>query len=114
MTAGRPASLMAAILLSGMACSPATSGIQGIFCTADSDCNSGLKCLEFDPPPDGGTDAGCISSGKRCLTPCTTNAECANAGPGLTCVAGCTGVPACVPESDVVPLGDAASDAVTE
>jgi hypothetical protein len=83
----------------------ATSGIQGISCTADGDCNGGLKCLELDLPPDSGTDAGCNSSGKRCLIPCTTNAECANAGPGLTCFAGCTGVPACVPESYVVPLG---------
>jgi hypothetical protein len=105
-------SLVAVILFVGVACSPATSGIQGTFCTADSDCNSGLKCLELDPQ-DSGTDAGCNSSGKRCLTPCTTSAECVNAGPGLTCFAGCSGAPACVPESYAVPL-DAANDAAID
>lgn len=72
-------------------CGETTSGIEGISCTQDSDCNSGLKCLPYEGFTDGGggNDAGCASSGSECLAPCTTNADCTAAGPGLICFASC-------------------------
>jgi hypothetical protein len=95
----------AAIVIGG--CGPNTSGIQGISCTADSDCNSGLSCLNSLVEADAGEDAGCTSIGSQCLQPCHTNSDCTEQG--YFCFTACGGTPACLP---VVPGMDAAVDAM--
>jgi hypothetical protein len=95
-----PMSLAAAWALAAWpegGCSPKTSGIPGISCGSDSDCNSGLKCLDFEVPSEAGADAGCTSLGKECLQPCLASADCATADAGLVCFASCGGTPACEP-----------------
>jgi hypothetical protein len=103
---------MAFATLPESACGPKSSGIAGISCSQDSDCNAGLACLDFEVPSDGGADAGCSSLGKECLQPCGTTLDCATGGPGLVCFASCGGTPACEPAGfDGIP-GDA--DATTD
>jgi hypothetical protein len=80
-------------------CGPRSSGIPGISCGQDSECNSGLQCLDFKVPSEAGADAGCDSLGKECLQPCLTSADCAAGGVGLVCFASCGGTPACEPAS---------------
>src|ERR1017187_972715 len=57
------------------ACSPVTSGVQGISCTTDGDCNSGLSCLTFYVAGDAG-DGGCSSSGRVCQQACKSDSDC--------------------------------------
>jgi hypothetical protein len=88
-------------LTSAGGCGPTLSGIEGIACVSDSDCNPGLQCLSYKVFADGGrADAGCVSGNKACLRPCRSNADCRE-GPGLTCVTFCGGTAACEAASDV-------------
>ncbi len=83
------------------ACDSSGTGIEGVACGSDGDCNPGLRCLDYE----GFADGGCASAGKQCLAPCATTADCKAAGPGLVCFAGC-GAGACeAPGYLGVPLG---------
>jgi hypothetical protein len=77
-------------------CEATSSGIEGISCAQDNDCNGGLKCLDFEVPSDAGIDAGCTSLGKECLQPCVASTDC-QADAGLVCFASCEGPAACEP-----------------
>jgi hypothetical protein len=89
------ASAVAAVAMVVFACGPTTSGIEGISCTSDSDCNTGLKCLAYYPAPDSGADGGCTQYGSVCLEPCTTASDCTQQGD--VCAMGCAGPLACIP-----------------
>jgi hypothetical protein len=101
-----------------VACGPTSSGVDGVGCNQDSDCNEGLQCLSeslpgifFDAAP---LDGGCESIGSVCLTPCSTDADCnAALGSGYFCSAsGCgAAIPTCQPIVDVSDGGDDAGDA---
>ncbi len=101
------ACLFAAMIVGG--CGNTTSGIEGISCTAQSDCNSGLSCLDYYTEGDSGVEAGCSSVGKVCLQPCTTSSDCTIEG--YVCFTACGGAPACLPASGTVaPPDDAAPE----
>jgi hypothetical protein len=88
-------------LLPSGGCGPTLSGIEGVPCHSDGDCNAGLSCLPYHVLSDGGgTDGGCASVGNECLRPCRDSADCTE-GPGLTCVTFCGGTGACEATSDV-------------
>jgi hypothetical protein len=94
-------------------CGPTTSGIQGISCKVNTDCNSGLSCLTVYVEADAGEDAGCTSAGAECLQPCKTNSDCTEQG--YVCFTACGGTPACLPGYAVTDAAaDAAPDAVTD
>jgi hypothetical protein len=94
--AGRIAVLVVSMGVWG-ACAPATSGAEGITCTTDSNCGSGLKCLSFRYV-DGGAEGGCSTAGQACLKPCQTNADCAPDDAGFgECITSCGGQAACEP-----------------
>jgi hypothetical protein len=91
----RTASLTVALLVVLIACGPGSSGLQGVSCTEDRDCGSGLRCLTESLPS---TDGGCTGLGKECLTLCSTDTECTTSlGPGYACSSGPCGadVPTC-------------------
>ncbi|HLK36108.1 MAG TPA: hypothetical protein VKU41_05100 [Polyangiaceae bacterium] len=104
----------ALLLLTEGGCGPTTTGIAGVSCIADGDCNAGLRCLEYQGFADAG-DAGCSSAGRECLRPCQSDSDCDSLGPGLVCFAAC-GTPACeVPGMLGVPLAsEAGADASTD
>jgi hypothetical protein len=62
-----------------------TSGVEGISCSSDSDCNAGLACLPYMMLEDG----GCTSSGNECLQRCKVDSDCAPMGVGLICFSSC-------------------------
>jgi hypothetical protein len=88
-------------------CGATTTGLQGISCKVDADCNSGLSCLTVYSEGDAGEDAGCSSIGAECLQRCKTNSDCTEQG--YLCFTGCGGAPACLPGYSAT---DAAADAV--
>lgn len=99
------------------ACGSDSSGLQGISCQKDSDCNPGLRCLSeslsasfFDADQDG----GCESIGMVCLTTCSTDNDCnAALGPGYACLQGpcAAAVLACQPVVESADGGDGGGDA---
>jgi hypothetical protein len=111
---GLVSSVAAIAILSGTGCGQTTSGVEGITCESDSDCNSGLKCLPYEVFADGGDggggDAGCVADGNECLMPCTTNADCASVGAGVVCLTSCGGTSACEAASDLGLGGDGGED----
>ena len=77
-------------------------GDAGSSCSADSDCSSGLKCMDesFGVLVSGGGDhIRCLSLGKHCTAVCTSDVDCASIGDGLHCIANCpdTLAPTCRP-----------------
>jgi len=99
--------LAAAVVIAG--CGPVTSGVQGISCKVNTDCNSGLSCLTIYAEGDASGDGGCSSVGAECLQPCKTNSDCTEQG--YVCLAACEGSPACLPAPAAA---DAAADAVPD
>jgi hypothetical protein len=96
--------------LSSLECGPKTPGIEGFACSSDGDCNSGLQCLPYQVPAEGGgVGTACASEGKQCLRPCRSNADCVE-GPGLTCVTFCGSGAACEATADLNLSRDAAPD----
>jgi hypothetical protein len=85
------------IALSAGGCGSTTSGLEGISCSTDSDCNSGLKCLPYRVYGEAGvpSDGGCPSIGNECLAPCNEDSDCTSQGPGLVCLSGCGGTSVC-------------------
>jgi hypothetical protein len=78
-------------------CGPKTSGAEGITCKLDSDCGSGLACLEYAIAADGGGDAGCSSLGKICARSCGGDAGCGALDAGFVCSHTCNAAPVCQP-----------------
>ncbi len=68
----------------------------GTTCTTSNDCGSGLQCLQYDVPGEG----GCKSLGLTCVQPCTSNADCASTGSGYACYAACGTQTICQPAMD--------------
>lgn len=87
-TAGAIGSLLAE------GCSPVTSGAEGVSCTDQSDCNTGLTCLPYLQI---NADGGCASLATACLQKCAMNEDCVNYL-GFTCMTSCGGTPVCEPE----------------
>jgi hypothetical protein len=84
----------AALLVALAACdSGSVPGFAGMACTSSSDCSSGLQCLDYKAPGEG----GCVSYGQTCVQPCQTSADCASAGTGYACVATCGTAAICQP-----------------
>lgn len=69
----------------------ATSVDAGV--ATSSTCLSGLTCMVFSAPA---ADGICGSGGYACTLPCTTDADCAPLGKGVTCSSKC-GTPVCTP-----------------
>jgi hypothetical protein len=76
-------------------CGPVTSGTEGVSCTQQSDCNTGLTCLPYLQINE--TDGGCAALGTVCLQKCATDEDCANVASGFTCMTACGGTPVCEP-----------------
>jgi len=95
------AGVIASLVAAG--CSPVTSGSEGVSCTEQSDCNSGLTCLPYLQV---NADGGCASLATACLQKCETNEDCANLAPGFACMTSCGGAFVCEPEM-VLPDTDA-------
>ena len=96
------------VVVPAVACSPTSSGAQGVSCTQDTDCGPGLQCLSESLPSE---DGGCTGVGMECLLLCSTDAECVGSlGAGFECSKGpCgAGTLACQP---VAPAGDGGSGA---
>jgi hypothetical protein len=98
----RISAALAAIAVTGViaslvaaGCSPVSSGAEGVSCTEQSDCNSGLTCLPYLQI---NADGGCASLATACLQKCETNEDCANLAPGFACMTSCGGTFACEPE----------------
>jgi hypothetical protein len=89
---GRIAMVLLAGLLAGCD-SGGLPGFAGMTCRETSDCNSGLQCLEYSTPVDG----GCASQGTLCVQPCLTSADCTSQGAGFACYAACGGQAICQP-----------------
>ncbi len=68
-------------------------GFAGASCGQTSDCSSGLQCLEYATPVDG----GCVSWGTVCVQTCATSADCTSDGVGYGCYAACGTVAICQP-----------------
>ncbi len=103
-TAGRSRALVLAAALvgaAGLRCGETTSGDEGISCTADGDCMSGLRCLPFMVT----SGTGCTSPGLECLQPCESDADCANLNGGFACLRSCPGTAACEPEMASIDAG---------
>ncbi len=89
-------------------CGSTSAGVEGLSCSVDGDCFSGLACLPYMVT----TDGGCASLGSECLQPCQTNSDCASGpstGLGLVCQTACGAKPAC----ETAPLSTLATDAAT-
>jgi hypothetical protein len=91
-------------------CGNTTSGAEGISCTEQSDCSSGLTCLPYFQADDG----GCTNLGTLCLQTCANDEDCANLALGFVCVTACGGTPVCEPpmffseaSTDAPPVTDA-------
>jgi hypothetical protein len=100
----------------GAGCSPTTSGSEGVSCTEQSDCTSGLQCVPYLQINE--VDGGCSILSSECLQTCATDEDCANVAFGFTCMTQCGGTPVCEPPmtipSDASPSIDAAAaDAAT-
>jgi hypothetical protein len=67
------------------ACGSTTSGVEGISCTSDSDCNQGLACLPYMAFEDG----GCTPIANECLQRCQADSDCEPMGVGLICFSSC-------------------------
>ncbi len=92
--------LVATTLVTLAACdSGSAPGFVGVACSSTSDCSSGLQCLDYKAPGEG----GCVSYGLTCLQPCTTNADCA--GSGFTCYAVCGIAAICQPAMPAMDAG---------
>jgi hypothetical protein len=93
------------------ACSPVSSGIEGVTCSSDSDCMNGLQCLTY-VLPEGGADGGCSTEfGLECLRPCKSNSDCSSDTAGFVgCIAACGGLGVCEPGVGYTPA-DAGTDA---
>ncbi len=92
------------------ACSPATSGAEGISCNTDGDCSNGFQCLTY-VLPEGGADGGCGTFGLECLRPCQSNSDCSSDPSGfVACVIACGGLGTCEPGIPYTPA-DAGADA---
>jgi hypothetical protein len=111
-------SVSAVGLFAAGGCGPVSSGIEGVTCTQDSDCNPGLKCLAYEgfaeASAEGGDEGGvgpsCANGGNECLVPCHTNDDCNAAAAGLICFTSC-GASACeAPGYLGVPLVEAGGD----
>ena len=76
-------------------CGPATSGAEGVSCTEQSDCSSGLTCLPYLQV---NADGGCTSLASACLQKCETNEDCVNLPLGFACMTSCGGMFVCEPE----------------
>ena len=79
------------MLLTAVACSSDPAPTQaGGKCGADSDCDSGLKCLEYGSV----TASGCQINGKQCTKACVTDDDCKVINDkykkNFKCQAGCT------------------------
>lgn len=75
-------------------CGSTSGGAEGLACSVDSDCLSGLACLPYVVTMDG----GCASLGNECLQRCQANSDCASGpsiGLGLVCQTACGTEPAC-------------------
>jgi len=75
-----------------MACSSSSTGAggNGVGCSVDKDCATGLKCL---PRPVSFTpDAGCAFANTECLSECTEDSQCASLGGNLHCFLACGGI----------------------
>lgn len=99
---GRIVAAVVAVLLAGCN-SGSLPGFAGVSCRQSSDCNSGLQCLEYSTPVDG----GCVSTGTVCLQPCLTASDCASEGTGFACYAACGGQTVCQPAIQGMPDGSA-------
>ncbi len=88
--------LVTATLLPRPPCdSGSAPGFVGVACSTTSDCSSGLQCLDYKAPGEG----GCVSYGLTCVQPCKSNADCA--GSGFACYSVCGGTAAiCQPALD--------------
>ena len=84
-----------AVAVAVAACdSGSAPGFAGVACSTTSDCSSGLQCLDYEAPGEG----GCASYGLTCVQPCKTNADCA--GSGFACYAVCGTAAICQPPMD--------------
>jgi len=113
----RGSALITAWTIATGACGPNTSGLQGISCSSDSDCNSGLKCLAYYLETDSGADGGCGQFGSVCQQPCKITSDCTEEG--FVCVSSCGDVAACqlasaVPDAAAEATTDATTDVVTD
>jgi hypothetical protein len=110
---GPSASVVLLVALSPSGCGATTSGVEGITCSTDGDCNSGLKCLPYQVYGDAAvpSDGGCPSTGNECLAPCKSDSDCTSQGPGLVCFSACGGTAACEAAAD---LGIAQGDGGVE
>jgi hypothetical protein len=102
--AGATGSLVAA------GCGTATSGAEGISCTEQSDCNTGLACLPYLQINQ--EDGGCMMLATSCLQKCTTDEDCANLALGFVCMTACGGTPVCEPPM-ILPSDAGAVDAMS-
>jgi hypothetical protein len=105
------ARLAAAVLAAGCCagCGSTSGGAEGLSCTVDSDCFTGLECLAYMVSADG----GCASLGNQCLQPCQVDSDCAT-GPstglvGLFCQTACGTKPAC----EYTPVSSGTADAAS-
>jgi hypothetical protein len=103
------AAVLLLVLGSAGGCGSANSGIQGVSCAADGDCNPGLQCLPYQVFGDG--SAACGSLGRECLKPCHTDADCKAQGPGLVCFTACGSTAACEDPSTLGAPPDASTEA---
>jgi len=89
--------LVAVTVLLVAACdSGSVPDFAGTACTTSGDCGSGLQCLQYEVPGEG----GCKSLGLTCVQPCQSNTDCASNGSGYACYAACGTQTICQPAMD--------------